>query len=1187
MSPKFAFTALQVRRAPGFAEAGFRVEQLSPGVNIVFGPNASGKSTFARAIRRLLWPQEAALPQEIRATSLIGELLVDGQNRTIEFDAGYVRHQCEGADADPPLISPADSRDRYLLALHELLSDENRGFAQQIARESAGGYDLRAASEALNFRPQIPKTSKELTALRQCSASLRQAHAEQFELQQRYDTLTELERRREEADATLRMADLVKQALRFTETQTRAAAARSRLEEFPPSMSRLRGDERERLGRFQTRLERAAEQLRDAQRQSEQARLRRDACGLGESGLPAGTIARLRTLFDELETAEAERARQTNERSRARCLADDARAWFGDESSGAPLSELDPSALEELLKLARRLEDHRARYAAARAERDRLVPDRDAGDPDVLRTGLDHLHRWLAAADGPDVDQSPLRWIATAAGAVVLLMSLLAAGIHHLAWLLGAFVGAAFVAVAWLWKGPERAGHRVEEDVVEFQRLGLGAPSSWSSEAVRTFAAELARRWSRARLEAERALRRRELEPELTRLAQEQQALAASRTQLFARWQLAEQDELIASVWVDHLIRWQRAHAEVRALTAAIDTLEQDTAERRSLLAQELATFGYEVRQRADAGGAIDHLSGRHDQFQQAAAAFREAAATTESNQGELERAQREYREWLAGLGLEDECELVPLIERYDAYVAACEECRLAETARDLADAALAAEPGLKDRTPHELAAELSRAGEAAEQARQLSEEIGRIRQEVEAAKKKSDVEQLLAQETTLADELREQRQRVGRAIVGDLLAAQVSRQSRERDRPAVFRRARQLFSKITHGRYQLELDDGEPPCFRAIDTSNGLGRALDELSSGTRLQLLLAVRVAFVESQEQGPKLPLLLDETLGNSDERRASEIIDAALTICREGRQLFYFTAQVDEVRKWREVLAAAGDVPHQVLDLAACRDFSEAERLGRLDPLPAPTVELPSAEGVDHARYGKLLEVPAFDYRQPANAAHVWYVCDDPLAVHDLLELGINNWGQLETLHRLGGPRPAVRNFDFARAEAAARALDRMAELRRVGQGKRVDRAALLESGAETKFFDDMVALSEQVQGDARALLAALEGKAIRGFRGATLGVLREHFLAAGYLDERTTLTRDEIRLETLSAVMHDLNEGRISPARIDQLLSFVDPPANAAPDDGADTNSKPRSKPNGTSSKSGRVAVDSSIGDTLF
>ncbi len=35
---------------------GLGVTDLSPEVNIIYGPNAAGKTTIARAIRILLWP---------------------------------------------------------------------------------------------------------------------------------------------------------------------------------------------------------------------------------------------------------------------------------------------------------------------------------------------------------------------------------------------------------------------------------------------------------------------------------------------------------------------------------------------------------------------------------------------------------------------------------------------------------------------------------------------------------------------------------------------------------------------------------------------------------------------------------------------------------------------------------------------------------------------------------------------------------------------------------------------------------------------------------------------------------------------------------------------------------------------------------------------------------------------------
>ena len=45
------------------------------------------------------------------------------------------------------------------------------------------------------------------------------------------------------------------------------------------------------------------------------------------------------------------------------------------------------------------------------------------------------------------------------------------------------------------------------------------------------------------------------------------------------------------------------------------------------------------------------------------------------------------------------------------------------------------------------------------------------------------------------------------------------------------------------------------------------IGPFARQLSSATRVQLMLAVRVAFVESQERRVALPLLLDETLGTA--------------------------------------------------------------------------------------------------------------------------------------------------------------------------------------------------------------------------------------------------------------------------------------------------------------------------------
>ena len=58
--PALWFERIHVRRMPGTEPPGFEVRDLSPGVNIVHGPNGVGKTTLARALLAVLWPEAEA-----------------------------------------------------------------------------------------------------------------------------------------------------------------------------------------------------------------------------------------------------------------------------------------------------------------------------------------------------------------------------------------------------------------------------------------------------------------------------------------------------------------------------------------------------------------------------------------------------------------------------------------------------------------------------------------------------------------------------------------------------------------------------------------------------------------------------------------------------------------------------------------------------------------------------------------------------------------------------------------------------------------------------------------------------------------------------------------------------------------------------------------------------------------------
>ncbi|MDA3873619.1 MAG: SMC family ATPase, partial [Kiritimatiellae bacterium] len=131
----------------------------------------------------------------------------------------------------------------------------------------------------------------------------------------------------------------------------------------------------------------------------------------------------------------------------------------------------------------------------------------------------------------------------------------------------------------------------------------------------------------------------------------------------------------------------------------------------------------------------------------------------------------------------------------------------------------------------------------------------------------------------------------------------------RTRERPRVLAQANRNLARFSGGALQLSLSlDGRDGGFTASRPGKS-PHPLNRLSTGERTQVLMAVRLAFLNLHERAP-LPLLVDEALGASDDQRAEEVMKALIDVSRQGRQLFYFTAQLDEVHKWRDILRATG-------------------------------------------------------------------------------------------------------------------------------------------------------------------------------------------------------------------------------------------------------------------------------------
>ena len=129
-----------------------------------------------------------------------------------------------------------------------------------------------------------------------------------------------------------------------------------------------------------------------------------------------------------------------------------------------------------------------------------------------------------------------------------------------------------------------------------------------------------------------------------------------------------------------------------------------------------------------------------------------------------------------------------------------------------------------------------------------------------------------------------------------------------ERERqPVVVRSASDYFNNFTSGAYRglYYPIEGHGP---VVVRDDGVELTPGHLSRGTREQLYLALRFAFVESYKGARGLPVIMDEVLVNFDEVRARKTVESMKRL-GSFRQIFYFTCHKSTVELMKEALPGA--------------------------------------------------------------------------------------------------------------------------------------------------------------------------------------------------------------------------------------------------------------------------------------
>ena len=1167
-------TRLRIDRLPGIDEP-YEITAEGPGVHLVFGPNAVGKSSICRAAAALYW--EDVRPGE--RTELTGEFEIDGVRWVAERYGPRLRWRSEGEDRMRPGLPPSRHRNAFILRLRDLLdpsADGTRAIASEIRRQMSGGFDLAAI--AADLFPAVTRSAghRERRELSATARAVEQAEQGQAGLARRAERREARAAELAKCSASAARGPLVVRAAGLVRRAEEHAGLVRRIEDMSPVLERLTGDEVAQAERLHEQIDGWDGRDRELARDLEELRTRIRDSGLAAPVAPADIAAWQKTA-DELGRMELElRAARQEFRGRKREVRNALSRLGGTDPERAAIT-LDDAA--RLFRFLREADELSAREAAIRerlalldavGERERA--DAGASRPEDLRSALGTLRGWLRAPapgeEGPG-GAGKLRRRLLIAGCGLVIAAVPAALIAPGAGFLLAGAGAGLLAGLFLTRphAPDTTARADAE--AAFVRLGIEPPGAWEVSAVearlRTLEEEEATARALAEMAKYRAADRQNLKSRLRAGAGKAAALAERRERLRAALGLAEMRgdaELVDTALALDQLRVARL-ARARA-AGEVESLEGTCSEVLAELAGILVEHG--EPEPVDAAGAkayLGHLNDRNAELAAALASEKRTAAERDRVASDSERARASLREIYGRTSLEDGDlpglgDLVGQLDEYRQLSRDVDDLasRNSEDRDALEEAGESELPQLDDAGLRRL---LDQIEADAGRAEALRAEIAGLDADVRHARAAGSLGELIAQRDEARAELAERRDAAIFAEAGRFLIDAVEAEFEKAQMPRVFERARNHFSAFTRHGYELRIGrERDSPRLFAVDLGRNARRELEELSDGTRAQLLLAARVAFAEEVEGGLALPLFLDDALDQSDPARFEAIAASLGQIAADqGRQVFYLTSDPFDGERIRRALEARGFTLASEIDLGAVRGRADAIReASDLRVRPAPGV--PEPVGVTPAEYGELLGVPHFSPMRGHARQHFLFLLPDDLPLlHELLECGVERAGQWTSV--AGSPLAAGLGSRSAAATeigGRVRLLEVFCEVWSRGRGRPLDRGVLAASGAlSPRYLEGVAGLARELDGDAEALLAEIRARRdgrVRGFREAKAEALEEYLRDGGYIDDRPVPEEDEVRRRALtSAPAAELPRG-VPADLLNRWLAWARKPAASRP-----------------------------------
>ena len=1012
----------------------------------------------------------------------------------------------------------------------------------------SGGFDLDKIMSDLFPDISIRGNRNVRNNFNNALTDLQNATNRQASLQRSADQLESLREQLTEAENSAHRLVSVDRALGLAQRREKDAGILEKMRAPPQSLAKLTGEEvgqiealQDQLGKFNKRIRMLEEQIKEAKDTQIGSRL----TGLleqSELSIWRANVEELNRVELELKTARTDYHVHKEELATALSVI-----------GGGDIDEV-ALALPEHARLfgfLRECEAHKTKTTIIREKLRLLQPaslsENNQEDIEVYQDAARALRSWLRASE-PDTVSDRIR---SSLIRIYFAFAMMLAGIG-----LGVFVNPLFILIAGIGLGlassvllPENqqsSSTSRKAAQTSFNKLGVEGPTAWNIASVESLLRNLDSKIATLHVVRKQDEERIKLENELKGLIDDKQTLDTIRHEL--RDSLKINDVLPDAELVDYaraLDELRIARIKREGAAGKVDHLEKRYAELVKGLADYLKRHGEPKPVDATTAAAyLNDLAERNSRLEQALSDARSAARQREELISDRDSTDKSIRQVYINAeldngdlhGLKALLDLLPKYRELKSDRISLE----GQISLDSEELTKAGEVELVEcdkPTLEQLRGELSL---SAKNATALRDKIAEINAEVNEARQGSNIQDLIAAREEARTKLRERLDEALFSRAGGFLVNSVKEKYEQTHLPRVFERARDHFSSFTHNSYELHLSrEAVAPRLFAVDLSSGQRRKLDELSDGTRAQLLLASRIAFAEEIEQGNILPLFLDEALDQSDPERFVAIVRGLGQIASDQeRQIFYLTSDPHDVERIRIALREENCDLSSEIDLALLRRETASVRgPEQLRVNQRPTIPVP--ENVSAEDYGAILNIPEFRPADGGAGQHFFYILSDDLKMlHKFLSNGITWVGQWKTIDSTPLSNKLVTGL-ISSQQVTFRLdlLEGFCELWKQGRRRPVDRVILEDSEAfSDRYLNNVAEIAQELNGDSERLLQELKNRQdprLKRLRGSSVEVFEHYLSENGYVDDRPILTEDELRLQALASPAADELPGDIA------------------------------------------------------